>query len=114
MLLLEDDSAVGRLLMVHVNGKFYEWKAPKGNLQQIRGTSVSGMFPLKPTPSHEPPLPAATFVSLSGRIRMGKVTLRCAACNNEKHCFHVWRGSPMVLSPGVASRQILGFMSGFI
>ena len=43
MLLAEDDNAVGRILMVHVNGKFYDWKAPKGNLQQIRQTSSSGM-----------------------------------------------------------------------
>lgn len=27
-MLLEDDKAAGRLLMVHVNGKFYTWKPP--------------------------------------------------------------------------------------
>ena len=27
-MLLEDDEAAGRLLMVHVNGKFYTWKPP--------------------------------------------------------------------------------------
>ena len=27
-MLLEDDLAAGRLLMVHVNGKFYTWKPP--------------------------------------------------------------------------------------
>ena len=43
MLLVEDNNAVGRILMVHVNGKFYDWKAPKGNLQQIRQSSSSGM-----------------------------------------------------------------------
>ncbi len=43
MLLVEDNNAVGRILMVHVNGRFYDWNAPKGNLQQIRGTSLSGM-----------------------------------------------------------------------
>lgn len=50
MVLIEDDSAVGRVLMVHVNGKFYEWKAPKGNLQQIRGNSLSGAHLLRPCP----------------------------------------------------------------
>lgn len=27
-MLLEDDEAAGKLLMVHVNGKFYTWKPP--------------------------------------------------------------------------------------
>ena len=28
IMLLEDDEAAGKLLMVHVNGKFYTWKPP--------------------------------------------------------------------------------------
>ena len=32
--LLEDESAYGKVLMVHVNGKLYEWTPPKGNLKQ--------------------------------------------------------------------------------
>ena len=36
LLLLEDDAAHGRVLMVHVNGRLYDWHPPKGNLRQIR------------------------------------------------------------------------------
>ena len=36
LLLLEDESAFGRVLMVHVNGRLYDWHPPKGNLKQIR------------------------------------------------------------------------------
>ena len=42
--LLEDESAYGRILMVHVNGKFYEWTPPKGNLKQSTLSSASGLF----------------------------------------------------------------------
>ncbi len=40
--LLEDESAYGKILMVHVNGKFFEWTPPKGNLKQSTPSSASG------------------------------------------------------------------------
>lgn len=46
LLLLEDDSAHGKILMVHVNGKFYEWTPPKGNLKlQSSPDSTEGSRP---------------------------------------------------------------------
>ena len=40
--MLEDESAYGKILMVHVNGKLYEWTPPKGNLKQSSPSSASG------------------------------------------------------------------------
>lgn len=40
--MLEDESAYGRILMVHVNGKLYEWTPPKGNLKQSSAGRASG------------------------------------------------------------------------
>lgn len=40
--LLEDESAYGKILMVHVNGKLYEWTPPKGNLKLSSPGSTSG------------------------------------------------------------------------
>ena len=40
--MLEDESAYGKILMVHVNGKLYEWTPPKGNLRQSSAGRASG------------------------------------------------------------------------
>ncbi len=40
--MLEDESAYGKILMVHVNGKLYEWTPPKGNLKQSSAGRASG------------------------------------------------------------------------
>ena len=42
MLLLEDESAHGKVLMVHASGKLYEWVAPKGNLKEAYSGSTPG------------------------------------------------------------------------
>ena len=42
MLLLEDAEASGKLLLVHVNGKFYTWKAPsfRKSLVPVQGAAA--------------------------------------------------------------------------
>ena len=37
MLLLEDARAFGKVVLVHINGRLYEWAPPpKGNLRELR------------------------------------------------------------------------------
>ena len=54
LLLLEDEAAFGKVLMVHVNGRLYEWRPPKGNLAQIRAPSQAAGAPAK-LPCLQPP-----------------------------------------------------------
>ena len=42
LLLLEDESAHGKVLMVHASGRLYEWVAPKGNLKEAYAGSTPG------------------------------------------------------------------------
>ncbi|CAK0737375.1 hypothetical protein CVIRNUC_000902 [Coccomyxa viridis] len=42
LLLLEDESAHGKVLMVHASGRLYEWVAPKGNLKKAYAGSTPG------------------------------------------------------------------------
>ena len=41
IMLLEDARAFGKVVMVHMNGRLYEWLPPKGNLKQVRGEAAA-------------------------------------------------------------------------
>ena len=73
--LLEDESAYGKVLMVHVNGKLYEWTPPKGNLKQSSpggapGQALASLTP--PSSSHQ------LLPSLCTRCDLRKLTRRGA------------------------------------
>ena len=51
LLLLEDESAHGKVLMVHASGRLYEWVAPKGNLKKAYAGSTPGTHQHSSLPS---------------------------------------------------------------